>query len=379
MRITGRYRDNDTDNTRYREGVENPYPGFYRGRVEDKADPLRLGRVKVRIPQLHGVPEINSDAYTVEELPWARRVNFGQAGFDIGDFVIPHVGSYIWVGFEEGDPDKIIYFGGVYGRDSKKPHPMGILDDRSEDLVPAGRWGAPLGKNEVPQDIFENKNKDEPTVDVVHKSLKGHTITNENEDEKESLSIIDRVGQIFKFVGPVLDPINHADFQRKVNNAIKENCFDIMSEIVQSKSVIIIKDALNQIFRMVAEWGKEKIEIVTRNRLVNRKQGTPETRQTAFQLNSGDGNINYLLLSEDIEKDNRVYIKADATNLELNLVVVEGGTEVSKIELNTEGINQFTTGNIDERAGHIHLNSFPFNPAGDSTTWNDEQDEKFVD
>lgn len=433
MNIYGKYSKNNIYSSEYRLGTRNPFPGFYRGRVEFRADPLQLGRVKIRVPQLHGIPNIGEDALTVEQLPYARRMNMGVGGYDTGNFIIPPVGSYVWIVFESGDPKKMVYLGGVDGRDSKKSHPMGVVDDRDDSEVPAGKWDAPVGENEVPLESFEGKEGNEPKVDVIYKSYKGHSIVADLEDEKESFSFIDRAGQIFKMISPLLKSKNRtgdSSFQRGTKDTIKGDQFDYEADSVSSKAVIIIKDLASQLFRMVAEYGKEKLEIVSRD--LNGSK-----RQTVLQMNSGESELGYFLLSEDKETNNKIYIKSDAKTLKLELVVVEAGKELSRVELNRGAMNVHLTENYkmktktgidmhsidsikvgshkdidvistkDNGSGNItitalgtadidstslKLNKSDGSPSGmyggeeyttssppDNTTWLDSEDEKFID
>lgn len=72
--------------------------GFWRGVVVDNNDPLRLGRVKVRVyPIFEGVLD--------EDLPWAEPA-FSLSGM----FFIPQVNSWVWCFFEQGDYHRPVYF-----------------------------------------------------------------------------------------------------------------------------------------------------------------------------------------------------------------------------------------------------------------------------
>jgi hypothetical protein len=54
------------------DNIEKPnysFPNIYRGVVEDNADPLDAGRVKIRI---YGMHDINGQVTPIEELPWAE-------------------------------------------------------------------------------------------------------------------------------------------------------------------------------------------------------------------------------------------------------------------------------------------------------------------
>ena len=72
--------------------------GFYRGKVVDNKDPLRLGRVKVKVmPFMEEVRD--------EDCPWAEPC------WQAGILYIPPRNAWVWVFFEEGDPEKPVWFG----------------------------------------------------------------------------------------------------------------------------------------------------------------------------------------------------------------------------------------------------------------------------
>lgn len=74
--------------------------GKYRGRVTDNDDPLKVGRVKAKVPDLFGD----------EECGWALPC-FPYAGAGVGCFMVPPVDAWVWVEFEYGNPDKPIWTG----------------------------------------------------------------------------------------------------------------------------------------------------------------------------------------------------------------------------------------------------------------------------
>jgi hypothetical protein len=81
------------------------YPYNYRGEVMDDADPLRRGRVKVKVyPMFSGVE--------TAVLPWAAPATslFEGAGTDAGSFTPPAVGTKVWVFFEAGHITQPVYF-----------------------------------------------------------------------------------------------------------------------------------------------------------------------------------------------------------------------------------------------------------------------------
>lgn len=78
--------------------------GKYRGVVTDNLDPLMIGRVRARVPDVMGD----------EESGWAMPcAPFGGNG--MGFFSIPSTNAGIWIEFEHGDPDYPIWSGCWWG------------------------------------------------------------------------------------------------------------------------------------------------------------------------------------------------------------------------------------------------------------------------
>ncbi len=80
------------------------YYGKYRGLVIDNIAPEQIGRVLVQVPDVLG------------ETPssWAMPC-VPAAGIQAGCFIVPPIGSQVWVEFEQGDPDYPIWIGGFWG------------------------------------------------------------------------------------------------------------------------------------------------------------------------------------------------------------------------------------------------------------------------
>jgi hypothetical protein len=78
--------------------------GKYRGLVIANIDPEQIGRVLVQVPDVLG--EIPS-SWAMPCLP--------AAGIQSGIFVVPPIGSQVWIEFEQGDPDYPIWTGGFWG------------------------------------------------------------------------------------------------------------------------------------------------------------------------------------------------------------------------------------------------------------------------
>ena len=76
--------------------------GKYRGVVVDNIDPLQLGRVLVRVPNVF-------DGDTRWAMPCVP-----VAGHQSGLFLLPPVGAPVWVEFEQGDAVLPIWVGGYW-------------------------------------------------------------------------------------------------------------------------------------------------------------------------------------------------------------------------------------------------------------------------
>lgn len=159
------------------------YFGIFKGRVESSLDPLNIGRMKVRIPSFHGIIG-NEDYIESEDLPWASYCSPTGAGTDHGTFIPAEKGDYVWVVFEDGDPDKPVVLGGSYGIGSSNNKTYG---EGEYEFI------ASSNSNEVP--LESQVDNTTSTTKVLYKSLKGMAITIEEKNGGEELSIVDRIGQ----------------------------------------------------------------------------------------------------------------------------------------------------------------------------------------
>jgi hypothetical protein len=88
----------------------NKYFGVYRGTVVNNIDPLQTGRIMVIVP----------DVGSVIPSTWAMPcVPF--AGKQAGAFMVPQIGSGVFVQFEAGDPDRPVWMGGWWGDAAEVP------------------------------------------------------------------------------------------------------------------------------------------------------------------------------------------------------------------------------------------------------------------
>lgn len=84
--------------------------GKFRGVVSDNQDPLMMGRVRARVPDVLG------DKESGWALPCAP---FGGSG--VGFFAVPASGAGVWIEFEHGDPEFPVWSGCWWGSPAEMP------------------------------------------------------------------------------------------------------------------------------------------------------------------------------------------------------------------------------------------------------------------
>jgi len=98
----------------------------YGGVVENNKDPLKLGRVKVRVPHVYGSTGGGSGFVATNDLPWALPAGMPAGGSArSGGFTqIPEVGDKVWVRFLDGEPEKPIWEWGMQSYADSKSLPL---------------------------------------------------------------------------------------------------------------------------------------------------------------------------------------------------------------------------------------------------------------
>jgi uncharacterized protein involved in type VI secretion and phage assembly len=134
---------------------ETKYYGLFRGTVVNNVDPMQLGRIMAIIPDVSGlIPST-----------WAMPC-VPIAGKQMGAFMVPQIGSGVWMQFEAGDPDYPVWTGGWWGTAAEVPA-----------LALAGVPGDP---NIVLQTALQNaivlSDLPGPTGGIMLKSTTGATI-----------------------------------------------------------------------------------------------------------------------------------------------------------------------------------------------------------
>jgi hypothetical protein len=167
-------------------GSESPkrYYGKYRGTVIQNIDPEQIGRVMLQVPDVLG---LTPSSWALPCVP--------AAGIQAGVFVVPPIGSQVWVEFEQGDPDYPIWTGGFWGLVAEVP------------VFATAPPPIPPGQNIVMQTTGQNMImvSDAPptpvTGGIVLKSMSGAMIV----VNATGIYISNGQGAMITLVGPTVD------------------------------------------------------------------------------------------------------------------------------------------------------------------------------
>lgn len=100
--------------------------GTYCGIAENVNDPLKLGRVKVRVPHVYGASAAGGGVIGANDLPWAMPAGMPAGGSaESGGFShLPNVGDHLYVRFLDGEPEKPIWEWGMQTQPDAKALPL---------------------------------------------------------------------------------------------------------------------------------------------------------------------------------------------------------------------------------------------------------------
>jgi len=257
--------------------------GLYRGIIEATNDPLKIGRVQVRIHDLHG----DETRTSREVLPWAEVNEMWSGSYDSGSYSPGSmvVGSGVFLEFEKGNTNCPIVMGAYRARPEFAQELRTVsgrrTTDPEEEVDPNATWVPPEKQEETPKDVYFKGDEDPtfddtiPTKTVIFKSPKGHTILVEDKDGEEFLQIIDRAGQVFEMsCGVASTPGDEEEAiapnaanieQRGIRSALRGDQLDPKS-MVPGRARIRMIDLANQEITLDAEEGNETIRLQNRNR-----------------------------------------------------------------------------------------------------------------
>lgn len=258
--------------------------GVYRGVIEYTVDPMKLGRVKVRVPNLHSTEK----STPTDHLPWAYPMHHFGGGHDYGSYYIPPVGSTVFVQFEMGDPVRPIYFG-TWWKVPYETREMNTKTSReTKDVLPKrpismGRWDQPVGP-EPPQEILSTPY--EPTTHILHKTQKGSTVLFEDRDGFEKVRVIDRSGQEIRMICPVTDGMNEFNASQRSTKSVVSGDNIPYDDLAGGTATVEILGASGQGIRIVSKENAEFIEISSKD---DKNKTSPTDSQNVVRLLLGGG------------------------------------------------------------------------------------------
>lgn len=175
--IFNQYLSENTDVKTVDNGFD--YNSFYRAYVVSTSDPLNLGRIQIRIPALHS-------NLVDAVLPYAYPAVSVGLGNQVGQFILPPIGSLVWVTFEYSDEHRPIYFGGI---------PTKYAEGKSQFYG----WDVNGG---IPKEVTEDDIPSEytGTQAIVYKSPTGAILYFDSNDLTNKVILKDSHGQALKLI-----------------------------------------------------------------------------------------------------------------------------------------------------------------------------------
>ena len=119
------------------------YYGKYRGTVINNVDPMQIGRIQAMVPD---VSSLIPTSWAMPCLPIAGKL--------MGTYMLPQVGSGVWIEFEQGDPDYPIWTGCYWGLAAEVPtlalagnpaSPSIVLQTTGQNTVVVSDLPGPMG------------------------------------------------------------------------------------------------------------------------------------------------------------------------------------------------------------------------------------------
>src|SRR5688572_10058782 len=159
--------------------------GKYRGMVLNNIDPMQVGRLQVQVPDVTGLLPAS----------WAMPC-VPLAGIQNGIFVVPIIGSGVWVEFEHGDLDYPVWTGCFWGSTAEVP----ALAKITPPVISAITFQTPLQNGLTISDLPG------PTGGIMLKSATGAAlIVNDT-----GIYISNGKGAMITLLGPAVDVNNGA-------------------------------------------------------------------------------------------------------------------------------------------------------------------------
>jgi hypothetical protein len=168
--------------------MDKKFYGKYRATVLNNIDPNQKGRLMLTIPDVLG---LIPSSWAEPCVPLA-----GPTGPPMGVYMVPPIGTGVWVEFEQGDPNFPIWVGCRWGAAS--------------DVPPAANQGLPTSPNIVIQSFLQHNivisDLPGPTGGITLTSTTGATI----KVNDIGITIDNGKGAKIEMLGPMIDMNNGA-------------------------------------------------------------------------------------------------------------------------------------------------------------------------
>jgi hypothetical protein len=298
--------------------------GLWPALVEYVLDPLQMGRVRVRVYHLFGPQgtDIKTKVPT-DQLPWAMPCFPFAGGNDYGSFMIPPVGSTVWVAAASGNPEVLVYLGGFYAINKEAQEYLRTMGFPTAEISMAGSsdvWTGPKGP-EMPIEALQMLHGS-PEVMVPAKSVKGAAIVFDDKDERENVSVVDRAGQGLFMEGEVQKGPNLKNARQRGHKlAAKGEPPITVGDTVANETRVFLVDAAGQAVLMHAHQGSERIKIVSRPVEGDNTNYAGHKEEMSVELDAGSKRI-VLASSSGGDAGARVVLDAAAGYIELTGPVV---------------------------------------------------------
>jgi len=166
--------------------------------VEDNKDPLKIGRVRVRIFGIHSDKNEKSgekfEVVKTSDLPWAEVM--GDTGFGlvggIGLSSVLHQGTWVWVMLENNDPNKPVVIGTIHGVNSESP--VGKASSGKGFYDPDGKFPPAPGASR--SDMNKKLDNAYTSMQVIE-TQSGHIIEIQDTAGSERIKITHKTGTFF--------------------------------------------------------------------------------------------------------------------------------------------------------------------------------------
>lgn len=302
--------------------------GIYRALVVDNEDPMKVGRVKVRVYSIHGISDVSD-----ENLPWATYCSpFGSA--NSGSFIIPEVNNTVYVAFEGGNPQYPLYIGTAYSTGKSDSYLVGNTSGRKRNVR--------ARTVEKPVEAINND------VKVLYKSSKGSIIMFEDTDGNECIRIQDAMGQCIGLKSPLTedgskdnDHLNYG--MANINSTEKQ---DVGVERLKSDAFIILEGLCKAFIKIVTKiTGKSYILLDNYNTQLRMDEDAFQLQALLQGVSFRDGVVtlsgNKVVLSSKklVISAPEIEIKGKVTINGKSIFDVKGCENPSTVDINQGGPN----------------------------------------